>query len=81
MEASPLPRVPIKALEPPNRDKSSFHIALDYQSREDEAVNGTVTDIKYKSSFSRFPFVVLLDGIVSNSSTLLHDSTLLKCAA
>ena len=74
MEASPLPRVPVRALGLPNRDKSSFHITLDYQSREDEAVNGTITEIKYESSFARFPFVVLLDGIVSD-----HRVMTLQC--
>ena len=38
---------------------------LDHQSREDEAINGKDTLIGYKPSFSRYPFVLFLDGIVS----------------
>ena len=42
-----------------------FLVFLDHQSREDEEINGTDPRIKYNSAFPRFPFVLLLDGVVS----------------
>lgn len=78
MEASPLPRVPIRALGLPDREKNTLHLTLDHQSREDEVVNGTSTELKYMSSFSRFPFVILLDGIVSGDPTVHYHYSLLS---
>jgi hypothetical protein len=43
-----------------------FHVALDHQSREDQAVNGTATAVSYGADEKRFPFVLMLDGIVSS---------------
>ena len=40
---------------------------LDHQSREDEDINGKDTLIKYETGFPRYPFVLLLDGVVSHS--------------
>ena len=67
LEASPLPCQPITRLgEFSTTDgKSGFEIVLDYQSREEAAVNGTHDFIKYSTNVSgRRPLVLLLDSIV-----------------
>lgn len=64
LEASPLPKLPVAGFRAVEKRNGAFHVILDHQSREDEAVNGTSTSINYKASFSRYPFVVLLDGIL-----------------
>ena len=46
--------------------KGTFEVILDHQSREEEAINGTNPKVEYKMAFPRFPFVLLLDGIVSS---------------
>ena len=38
---------------------------LNHQSREDEEINGRDTHINYETSYSRYPLVLLLDGVVS----------------
>ena len=45
--------------------QGEFHVLLNHQTREDEAINGTNTEIKYEAGFPRYPLVLLLDGIVS----------------
>ena len=45
--------------------QGEFRVLLNHQTREDEAINGTNTQIKYEASFPRYPLVLLLDGIVS----------------
>ena len=45
--------------------QGEFHVLLNHQTREDEAINGTNTQIKYEAGFPRYPLVLLLDGIVS----------------
>lgn len=66
LEASPLPKLPITALESvPSSTQNSFSVCLDHQSAEDEAINGTENRVNYRPTFSRFPFILLLDGIVS----------------
>ena len=42
-----------------------FVANLEHQSREDEAINGSEGKIEYSSPFARYPFVLMLDGIVS----------------
>jgi 21S rRNA (GM2251-2'-O)-methyltransferase len=70
LEASPLPQRPIVSLgEVRGRGEAAgFDINLDYQSREDAAVNGTGTFIPVPSmqnhNDGRKPLVLLLDGIV-----------------
>lgn len=64
LEASPLPKLPVVGFQAVVKRNGSFHVILDHQSREDEAVNGTSTDIKYDVGFPRYPFVLLLDGIL-----------------
>ena len=65
LEASPLPRAPLLTLGRVQYPRSSTPIELDYQSREEEDINGTPELIKPDTNYRRFPFVVLLDGIVS----------------
>ena len=45
--------------------QGEFHVLLNHQTREDETINGTNTQIKYEAGFPRYPLVLLLDGIVS----------------
>lgn len=64
LEASPLPKLPVAGFRAVEKRNGAFHVILDHQSREDEAVNGTSTNIKYEVGFPRYPFVLLLDGIL-----------------
>ncbi|CAF9941207.1 hypothetical protein IMSHALPRED_002470 [Imshaugia aleurites] len=64
LEASPLPKLPVVGFGTVGKRNGAFHVILDYQSREDEAVNGTTTNIKYDVGFPRYPFALLLDGIL-----------------
>lgn len=68
LEASPLPKLPVIGFRPVEGAQGPFHVILDHQSREDEQVNGKDTLIKYEVGFPRYPFVLLLDGIVSTPS-------------
>lgn len=47
--------------------QGEFRVLLNHQSREDEAINGTNTQIEYEAGFPRYPLVLLLDGIVSGN--------------
>lgn len=66
LETSPLPRLPVKSLsrleETPG--KLGFHVKLDYQSREEEAINGQDTFIPRKNDHAPKPFVLLLNEIL-----------------
>lgn len=64
LEASPLPKLPVAGFRAVGKRNGAFHVILDHQSREDEAVNGTSTIIAYEVGFPRYPFVLLLDGIL-----------------
>ena len=64
LEASPLPRLPVAGFQAVEKRNGAFHVILTHQSREEAAVNGTNTNIDYKVSFPRYPFVLLLDGIL-----------------
>ena len=64
LEASPLPKLPVAGFQAVKKRNGAFHVILDHQSREDEAVNGADTNIEYEVSFPRYPFVLLLDGIL-----------------
>ena len=64
LEASPLPKLPVAGFWAVEKRNGAFHVMLDHQSREDEAVNGTSTNVKYDVSFPRYPFVLLLDGVL-----------------
>ncbi|KAM0511486.1 hypothetical protein ACHAPE_009840 [Trichoderma viride] len=66
LETSPLPRLPVKALsrleETPG--KLGFHVELDYQSKEEETINGQDTFIPRKNDNAPKPFVLLLNEIL-----------------
>ena len=64
LEASPLPKLPVTGFQAVEKRNGEFHVILGHQSREDEAVNGTSSIIKYDVTFPRYPFVLLLDGIL-----------------
>lgn len=44
----------------------TFEVILDHQSREEEAINGIDPRVEYDMGYPRYPFVLLLDGIVSS---------------
>ncbi|KAL6906969.1 hypothetical protein GGI43DRAFT_248011 [Trichoderma evansii] len=66
LETSPLPRLPVKSLskleETPG--KLGFHVELDYQSKEEEEINGQDTFIPRKNDNAPKPFVLLLNEIL-----------------
>ena len=64
LEASPLPKLPVTGFQAVEKRNGEFHVILGHQSREDEAVNGTDSIIEYDVTFPRYPFVLLLDGIL-----------------
>ncbi|PBP18919.1 SpoU rRNA methylase [Diplocarpon rosae] len=69
LEASPLPRLPITQLgefrSGSEEQEAGFEITLDYQSREEAAVNGTASFVKTTNIRpGRKPLVLLLDSIV-----------------
>jgi 21S rRNA (GM2251-2'-O)-methyltransferase len=67
LEASPLPRLPVKSLGQltTSHDQDGFEVSIDYQSREEAAVNGASKFIKtVRSQHGRKPLVLLLDSIV-----------------
>ncbi|TAQ90718.1 hypothetical protein B7494_g1004 [Chlorociboria aeruginascens] len=85
LESSPLPRRPITSLgELTAQDnKFGFEVMLDYQSREDAAVNGTSTFAEVSSRpLRRKPLVLLLDGIVDpgNLGGILRTASFLGVA-
>jgi len=71
LEASPLPKLPATGLLPVDGRNRPLEVSLDHQSREDELVNGTNPVIKYQTAFPRYPFVLMLDGIVSSPCSSL----------
>jgi 21S rRNA (GM2251-2'-O)-methyltransferase len=67
LEASPLPKLPVTSLGQltSNDGLDGFEVSLDYQSREEAAVNGTSNFIPTRRKLSgRKPLVLLLDSIV-----------------
>ena len=67
LEASPLPKLPVVGFNPVPGPQGHFRLALDHQTNEDEIVNGKNEVIKYQAGYSRYPFVVMLDSIVSSN--------------
>ena len=64
LEASPLPKLPVTGFQAVKERNGAFHVVLDHQSREDEAINGTNTGIAYEANFPRYPFVLFLQNIL-----------------
>lgn len=86
LEASPLPRLPVLNLGRLKTfdGKDGFSVAVDHQSREEAAVNGTSNFIKTMSSVGgRKPFVLLLDSIVDpgNLGGIIRTASFLGVSA
>ncbi|KAI9048485.1 hypothetical protein LZ554_007319 [Drepanopeziza brunnea f. sp. 'monogermtubi'] len=88
LEASPLPRLPVTHLgefKPASEEQQEgFEVTIDYQSREEAAVNGTENFIRVaKSTFGRKPFVLLLDSIVDpgNLGGIIRTASFLGVSA
>lgn len=66
IEASPLPRLPVKCLQTISPSGDHFAVELAPQSREEAAVNRMDSHIAIQHSplRRRYPVVVLLDGVV-----------------
>ncbi|CEI67098.1 unnamed protein product [Fusarium venenatum] len=66
LEASPLPQLPVKSLGKleESTGRLGFHVDLDYQTREEAAVNGTDTFIRRSNDVAPKPFVLLLNEIM-----------------
>ena len=79
LEASPLPKYPATSLQPVDGYNRPLTVALDHQSKEEIEINGTDPAIRYRSSFPRYPFLLMLDSIVS--ITLLKHQVLLTSSS
>ncbi|KAI5462420.1 hypothetical protein BGZ63DRAFT_383772 [Mariannaea sp. PMI_226] len=66
LEASPLPQRPIKSLGrlEETATRLGFHVELDFQAKEEEAINGTDTFVKRANDMMPKPFVLLLNEII-----------------
>lgn len=66
LEASPLPQLPVKSLgrveETPGRQ--GFHVERDFQTKEEESINGTESFVPRSSHIAPKPFVLLLNEIL-----------------
>ncbi|KAI0012332.1 hypothetical protein F4779DRAFT_626038 [Xylariaceae sp. FL0662B] len=85
LEASPLPQLPIKALGPLSEDpaKRGFSLELAHQSSEEALVNGTSDFISHHLPDGRYPFVLLLDGILDpgNLGAIMRTAAFLGVSA
>lgn len=68
LEASPLPRTPVKALKPVQLEDGHFRLELAPQTREEAEVNGANDRIAINAPIAqehkRYPVLLLLDGVV-----------------
>ncbi|KAH6985954.1 hypothetical protein BKA56DRAFT_579468 [Ilyonectria sp. MPI-CAGE-AT-0026] len=66
LEASPLPQLPIRALGrlEETTTRLGFHVELDFQMKEEEAINGTDTFVRRANDVMPKPFVLLLNEIL-----------------
>ncbi|KAI6909305.1 hypothetical protein KC318_g3906 [Hortaea werneckii] len=64
LETSKLPAPPTLSLSKPDLRTSIIPLTLDRQSAEDIAVNGAPSAISTSTKGWRFPFVIMLDGIL-----------------
>lgn len=71
LEASPLPKIPVTELQSVEKPGGGIYAALDHQSREEEAINGVDGMLEYSPGFIRYPFILMLDGIVSLMNNLI----------
>lgn len=81
LETSPLPQLPVTSVgkleESPSR--LGFHVELDHQTKEEEAVNGTDTFIRRSSNVTARPLVLLLNEILDpgNLGAILRTASYL----
>ncbi|CAM1500677.1 Fc.00g098390.m01.CDS01 [Cosmosporella sp. VM-42] len=66
LETSPLPQRPIRALGKLEESSTrlGFHVELDFQTKEEQLINGTDTFVKRSSDVTPKPFVLLLNEIL-----------------
>ncbi|RSL87054.1 hypothetical protein CEP52_015645 [Fusarium oligoseptatum] len=66
LEASPLPQLPIRSLGKleENAARLGFHVELDFQTKEEEAINGTESFFRRANDVMPKPFVLLLNEIM-----------------
>jgi 21S rRNA (GM2251-2'-O)-methyltransferase len=85
LEASPLPRLPVTSLGELTEqdDRPGFKVAVDYQSREDAAVNGTSDFVRAKNNLGRKPLVLFLDSILDpgNLGGIIRTASFLGATA
>lgn len=58
--------LPVTGLQRVHDHPRALKVHLGHQSREEEAINGTKEDIQFQPAFPRYPFVLLLAGVVSS---------------
>ncbi|KAM5352437.1 hypothetical protein ACJ41O_005160 [Fusarium nematophilum] len=66
LEASPLPQMPVRSLGKLEETavRLGFHVELDFQTKEEEAINGTDSFIRRANDVMPKPFVLLLNEIM-----------------
>lgn len=66
LEASPLPQLPIRSLGKleENATRLGFHVELDFQTKEEESINGTESFFRRANDVMPKPFVLLLNEIM-----------------
>ena len=68
LEASQVPSPPTLGLGKPNLQAASISVQLDVQSAEDISVNGTPSSLSILTKTWRYPFVLMLDGILDEGN-------------
>ncbi|PQE26799.1 hypothetical protein CJF31_00003500 [Rutstroemia sp. NJR-2017a BVV2] len=85
LEASPLPKLPVTGLAEVVGEKQRFlKVNLDYQSAEEQAINGTSDQIKLpEDATGRNPLVLFLDSIVDpqNLGAIIRTASFMGAAA
>lgn len=86
LEASPLPKLPVTSLGEVTfkDDQLGLEVTVDYQSREDAAINGDSTFVRIpKDRLGRKPMVLFLDGIVDpgNLGGIIRTASFLGVSA
>jgi 21S rRNA (GM2251-2'-O)-methyltransferase len=64
LEASPLPKLPAVSLMPVLGKQAPFQVVLAHQSKEEVAINGDSPLIPSQDRHNRYPFLLMLDGIL-----------------
>ena len=82
LEASPLPKLPVKHLSETDMG-GEVRLALDYQSEEEEVVNGRKSSFSNQSPGKAFPLVLMLDRILDpgNLGAIIRSAAFLGVSA